>query len=204
MKKVAAHLNKNGHKNVFSKQVLWKLLGRSELGANCFLETCFDPRVYFFIHFLACYICSCPKVFYKKDVKIFAKFTRKHLCRSLIFNKVATLFERKLQHSYYSVNFVKNLWTPLTLLIERLPWLRLVLNFSKKFTFLCMRFTLNLLFCQCFFPTCIFMILICRLRDKNYLRYLNTGNGEIQETVTIVRPRLAWRVFQRCSIKSCY
>ena len=35
---------------------------------------------------------SCPEVFYKKGVlRNFAKFTGKHLCQSLIFNKLAGL-----------------------------------------------------------------------------------------------------------------
>ena len=41
---------------------------------------------------------ECPEVFYKKVVlKNFAKFTGKHLCQSLVFNKVAGLKETLAQ-----------------------------------------------------------------------------------------------------------
>ena len=59
-----------------------------------------------------------PEVFYKKGVpKNFAKFTGKHLCCSLFFNKVAglkpaTLSKKKPQHRCFPVNFVKFLRTP--------------------------------------------------------------------------------------------
>ena len=46
----------------------------------------------------------------KGDLKNFAKFTGKHLCQSLIFNKVAgiaTLLKRRLWHRCFSVNFEK-------------------------------------------------------------------------------------------------
>ena len=50
------------------------------------------------------------KVFYKKGVlKIFAKFTGKHLCQSLFFNKVADL---RLWHRFFPMNFAKFLITP--------------------------------------------------------------------------------------------
>ena len=44
------------------------------------------------------------------------KFTEKHLCQSLVFNKVAgfrlpTLLKKKLWHRYFPVNFVKFLRT---------------------------------------------------------------------------------------------
>ena len=48
---------------------------------------------------------SCPEVFCKKGVlKNFAKFTGKHLCQSLFFNK-------KLWHRCLPVNFAKFLRT---------------------------------------------------------------------------------------------
>ena len=52
-----------------------------------------------------------PEVFYKETVlKNFAKFTGKHLCQSLFFNKVAglrpaTLLKKRLWHRWFSVNF---------------------------------------------------------------------------------------------------
>ena len=51
------------------------------------------------------------EMFYKKEViKDLTKFTEKHLCRGLFFNKAAglmssTLFKKRLQHRYFSVNF---------------------------------------------------------------------------------------------------
>ena len=54
----------------------------------------------------------------KKDVpRNFTKFTGKHLCQSLFFNKVAglspaTLLEKRLWHRCFPVNFAKSLRTP--------------------------------------------------------------------------------------------
>ena len=59
-----------------------------------------------------------PEVFYKKSVpKNFTKFTGKHLCQSLFFNKVAglrpaTLLKKKLWYRCLPVNFVKLLRIP--------------------------------------------------------------------------------------------
>ena len=72
---------------------------------------------------------SRPEVFCKKDVlRNFAKFTGKHLCQSLFFNKVAglrpaTLFKKRLWHRCSPVNFVKFLRT--RFFIEHLRWLLL-------------------------------------------------------------------------------
>ena len=52
-----------------------------------------------------------PEVFYKNGVlKHFAKHTGKHLCQSLLFNKVArpaTLLKKRPWHRCFPVNFVK-------------------------------------------------------------------------------------------------
>ena len=54
----------------------------------------------------------------KKGVlKNFTKFTGKHLCQSLLFNKVGgltpvTLFKKRLWHRCFLVNFMKFLRTP--------------------------------------------------------------------------------------------
>ena len=54
----------------------------------------------------------------KKGVlKYFAKFTRKHLCQCLFFNKVSglrpvTLLKKRLWHRCFPVNFAKFLRTP--------------------------------------------------------------------------------------------
>ena len=72
---------------------------------------------------------SRPEVFCQKGVlRNFPKFTRKHLCQSLFFNKVvglrpATLLKKRLWHRCFPVNFVKFLRTPF--FIEHLWWLLL-------------------------------------------------------------------------------
>ena len=72
---------------------------------------------------------SRPEVLCKKGVlRSFAKFTGKHLCQSLLFNKVAdlrpvTLLEKRLWHRCFPVNFVWFLRTPL--FTEHLWWLLL-------------------------------------------------------------------------------
>ena len=54
---------------------------------------------------------SCPEVFCKKGfLESFTKFTGKHLCQSLFFNKdadlrPATLLKKRFQHSSFPVNF---------------------------------------------------------------------------------------------------
>ena len=56
---------------------------------------------------------SLKEVFCKKDVlRNFAKFTGKHLCQSLSFNKVAclrsaTLLKKRLWHRFFPVNFAE-------------------------------------------------------------------------------------------------
>ena len=74
------------------------------------------------------YRSSRPDVFCEKGVvKNFAKFTGKHLCLSLFFNKVAgaasNLLQKRLWHRCFPVNFVKFLRT--LFLIEHLWWLLL-------------------------------------------------------------------------------
>ena len=59
-----------------------------------------------------------PEMFYKKSVlRNSTKFTGKHLCQSLFFNKVAdlspaTLLKNRFWHRCFLVNFVKFLRTP--------------------------------------------------------------------------------------------
>ena len=63
-----------------------------------------------------------PEVFCKKGaLRNFIKFTGKHLCQSLIFNKV--LLKMRLWHRCFPMNFVKFLRTPF--FIEHLWWLLL-------------------------------------------------------------------------------
>ena len=67
---------------------------------------------------------SRPKVFCKKGVhRNFSKFTGKHLCQSLFFNKVDSLLKKRLWHRCFPVNFAKFLRTPF--LKEHLSWLLL-------------------------------------------------------------------------------
>ena len=84
---------------------------------------------------------SRPNVLCEKGVlRNFAKFTRKHLCQSLFFNKVAdicarvsfliklqappaTLLKKRLWHWCFPVNFAKFLRTPF--FTEHLRWLLL-------------------------------------------------------------------------------
>ena len=90
--------------------------------------------------FLTTNICrsSRPEVFCKKSVlRNFAKFTRKHLCQSLLFNKglrLATLLKKRLWRRCFLVNFTKFLRKPF--LTEHLWWLLLYLDlifFFKSF-----------------------------------------------------------------------
>ena len=77
---------------------------------------------------------SRPGVFCKKGVlRNFAKFTGKHLCQSLFFNKVAglrpaTLLKKRLWHRCFPVNFGKFLRTPF--ITEHLWWLLLATTHS--------------------------------------------------------------------------
>ena len=84
---------------------------------------------------------SRTEVFCKKIVlRNFAKFTGKHLCQGLFFNKVAglthtTLFKKRLWRRCFPVNFAKFLRAPF--IIEHLWWLlqavlQLLWNSSKN------------------------------------------------------------------------
>ena len=61
---------------------------------------------------------SRPEMFCERGViRIFTKFTGKHLCQSPLFNKVAGLgtaafLKKRLWHSCFPLNFVKFLRTP--------------------------------------------------------------------------------------------
>ena len=71
-----------------------------------------------------------PEVLCKKGgLENFEKFTGKHRCWSLIFNKVSglrptTLVKKRLQHRCFPENFAKLLKTPF--FTERLPSLLLI------------------------------------------------------------------------------
>ena len=74
-------------------------------------------------------------MFCKKGVlRNIAKFTGKHLCQSLFFNKIAglrpaTLLKKRLWHRCFPVNFAKFRRTPI--FTEQLRWLLLLLSYSN-------------------------------------------------------------------------
>ena len=78
----------------------------------------FNISTNFIPHQTTNYRSSRPEVFCKKGIlKNFTKFTGKHLCQSLFFNKVAglrpaTLSKTRLWHRCFPVNLVKFLRTP--------------------------------------------------------------------------------------------
>ena len=60
-----------------------------------------------------------PEVFCKKGVlRNFAKFTGKHLCQSLFFNRPTALLKKRLWHRCFPMNFAKFLTA---LLFHRTP-----------------------------------------------------------------------------------
>ena len=74
-------------------------------------------------------------ILYKVEHPKLAKFTRKHPCLSLFFNKVeglrpAALFKKRLRQRWSPVNFVK--FSRTTLLIEHPRWLLSVSSNSQK------------------------------------------------------------------------
>ena len=83
---------------------------------------------------------SCPEVFCEKGVlRNFAKFTGKHQCQNLFFNKVAslrppTLFKKRLWHRCFTVNFQKFLRTPY--LQNTSGWLLLYIVYFELFLLL--------------------------------------------------------------------
>ena len=86
-----------------------------------------------------------PEVFCEKGVPTnLTKFTGKHLCQSLFFNKVpgsrpATLLKKRIWHWCFPVNFAKFLRTPF--LTEHLRWLLLIIIW---------RFWIRTIFCSSF------------------------------------------------------
>ena len=115
---------------------------------------------------------SRPVVFCKKDaLKNFAKFIRKHLRYSFIFNKVTnlqhlTLSKKRLRHRCFLLSFVKllitpflkNTWDGCFCVISRSVYCPTTIFhlFKNDVTHI---FRLN-------FPTKYFLGLICRLRTR--------------------------------------
>ena len=64
-----------------------------------------------FVYFLSIFSrsrSSYLQAFCKKDVfKMFSEFKGKHLCQSLLSNKVAGCFKKRLLHRSFSVNFLR-------------------------------------------------------------------------------------------------
>ena len=91
---------------------------------HCVAEFLFIVKKSYFVTCLNYFVClnvikkEPPELLSKKCVlKNFAKFTGKHLCRSLSLNKVPSLWpetflKTRLRQRYFSVNFVKILKTP--------------------------------------------------------------------------------------------
>ena len=98
-----------------------------------YFSTDYGSSLIFWKVWLLFEICSSrssrPEVFLKKGVlRNSTKFTRKHLCQSLFFNKVAgfspaTLLKNRLWNGCFPVNFVKFLRT--SFYIEDFWWLLL-------------------------------------------------------------------------------
>ena len=94
---------------------------------------------------------SPPEVFCKKDVlRNFAKFTGKHPCQSLFFNKVAdprpaTLLKKRLWRRWFPGNFVKFLRT--VFLRNTSGWL--LLNRQNTYDFLMISREVNYFFLIC-------------------------------------------------------
>ena len=90
---------------------------------------------------------SRPEVLCKKGVlKIFTKFTGKHLCQSLLFNKIAglrptILLKKRLWDRCFPVNFVRFPRAPF--FIEHFWWLLLICPWQKPFRFSKIQFYKN-------------------------------------------------------------
>ena len=114
------------------------------------------------------YLCiprnSRPEMFCEKGVlRNFAKFTGKHLCQSLFFNKVAgprpaTLLKKRLWHRCFPVNFAKFLRT--TSFIEHLWWLLLYAVVSKNGNF-CDEISYSNLIVLCFLFSSLINVINC-------------------------------------------
>ena len=86
---------------------VFKLFYQHSSGTFCVTIERFASFVYFlgiFSRSRSSYL----QAFCKKDVfKMFSEFKGKHLCQSLLSNKVAGCFKKRLLHRSFSVNFWK-------------------------------------------------------------------------------------------------
>ena len=74
----------------------------------------------------------------KSVLRNFTKFTGKHLCQSLLFNKVAglrpaILLKKRLCHRCFPVNFLKFLRTPFFTVHLRTTASQLQINYKRSF-----------------------------------------------------------------------
>ena len=106
----------------------WRLISSTRLSIilcystnNCLVVGLFHRTYYIFcqkMSYVWCFRSSRPEVFGKRGVlRNFAKFTGKHLCRSLFFNIVAglrptTFLKKILRYRCFPVNLVKFLRKP--------------------------------------------------------------------------------------------
>ena len=100
---------------------------------KCVVPNCYDYKRFRATHYpnpkLGLFRSSHQRCSMQKAVlRSFKKFTRKHLCQILYFNKVAdlrpaTLLKKRLWHRCFPVNFAKFLRTPI--FTEHLWWLLL-------------------------------------------------------------------------------
>ena len=102
---------------------------------------------------------SHPEAFCKKGVHSnFAKFKVKHMCQSLLFNKVAGL---RLRHRCFPANFVKFLRPPFFIehlwwLLQQIYWSGVISGFSYPFKLFSI---LNFAMAECFcHVTCFSMV----------------------------------------------
>ena len=118
-------------------------------------------------------------MFCRKGVlKNFEKFTGKHLCQSLLFNKVAglrtvTLLKKRFWYRCFPVNFSKFLKTPS--ITEHLQWLLLKTSVNQLI------FSKELVDLQLYY-TRIFHRNVSNIYVSNILRHVNTITIEFQQT----------------------
>ena len=105
-----------------------------------------------------------PEFFCKKDVlRNFTKFTGKHLCQYLFFNKVAglrpsTLLKQRLWHRCFPVDFVKLL--RITFFTKHLRWLLLEEE---------LKFLLYSILGSFYISSLVFIFMIMKIRFFNYV-----------------------------------
>ena len=96
------------------------------------INICFHFLILYFTYRSSHRRCSLTK----RVLRNLAKFTGKHLCQSLFFNKVAglrpaTLLKKRLWHRCFPVNFTKFLRT--TFFIEHVWWLLLYISVNDMY-----------------------------------------------------------------------